>query len=90
MIAECIVILIKREHADEKNAANINWNLFSRDETPDLRKESLIIYPARSLQERGLCFTSEGSRDIISLRVVTRGVAAADGDVRPFHSGEKL
>lgn len=97
MIEGWIVILIRREHGDEKNAANINWNLFSRDKTPDLREKSLIhallYHPSWSRQERGLYFTSLGSCDIISLRVTvsfTREAAATDRDVRPFHSGGKL
>lgn len=42
MIEEWIIILIKPEHGDEKNAANINGNLFPRDETHDLPKKSLL------------------------------------------------
>lgn len=56
MIEEWIIILIKREHGDEKNAANINWNLFSRDETPDLRPIQALFSP-HGLSRSGVCIS---------------------------------
>lgn len=92
MIEEWIIIPITREHSDEKNAANINWNFRNNGSTQE-RPPSRVIYPAWPLQERGPFSTSGGSCDVISLRVaasLTREAAAADRAVRPFHSGQKL
>lgn len=95
------VVIIKRERSGERNAANINWNLFSSGGTSGSMHEtppSCIIHPASSLQEQDLYFTSISSCDrsfmkIISLWVpvgFAREAAAADSVVRLFHSREKL
>lgn len=89
MIEEWIIIPIRREHGDETNT---NWNFRNNGSTQE-RPPTCVIYPAWPLQERGPFFTSDGSCDVISLRGAasyTREAAAADRDVRPFHSGQKL
>lgn len=56
MIEEWVIILIMRERSDEKNAANINLNLFSRDGTS---RKSLIdaLFIPHGLYRSGVCIS---------------------------------